>query len=428
MWNTTIIYCLFPNTLLLVQGDHVELARVFPCEGRVDRAVMELALYIPKAPSTDEERIHWDKNMQLVLDVVTGEDFPTGRTIQLGLTSGAQTHTVFGRNEPAMIHYHRSLRAALRLDPVGEVRGAVRLGLARRGPKGRVSDRARTMTDHIVGTISDAAMAAPILEARHVTLRFRGVKALSDVSFAVREGELFSIIGPNGAGKTSIVNCISGRYRPDDGAILYRGAGHHAAQDQCAGVARDRPHVPEPRAVPPHDACSTTSWSGAITCCATTSSPARSTGSPARGARNSTHRRKVEDIIDFLDLQPVRKAVAGTLPYGLRKRVELARAMALEPRADPPRRADGRHEPRGEGGHGALHRRPERGVRDDGGHDRARHGRRHGHLASGSGARFRAQDRRGRAGRGAGAMRRCKRAYLGEDDDDEAEPSRSRAA
>ena len=56
---------------------------------------------------------HWDKNMQLVLDVVTGEDFPTGRTIQLGLTSGAQTHTVFGRNEPAMIHYHRSLRAAL---------------------------------------------------------------------------------------------------------------------------------------------------------------------------------------------------------------------------------------------------------------------------------------------------------------------------
>ena len=58
-------------------------------------------------------------------------------------------------------------------------------------------------------------MPAPILEARHVTLRFRGVKALSDVSFAVRAGELFSIIGPNGAGKTSIVNCISGRYRPD---------------------------------------------------------------------------------------------------------------------------------------------------------------------------------------------------------------------
>jgi phenylpropionate dioxygenase-like ring-hydroxylating dioxygenase large terminal subunit len=115
MWNTTLIYSLFPNTLLLLQGDHVELARIFPCEGRVDRAVMDLALHIPRPPASDEERAHWDKNMALVLDVVTGEDFPAGRSIQIGLTSGAQTHTVFGRNEPAMIHYHQSLRAALGL-------------------------------------------------------------------------------------------------------------------------------------------------------------------------------------------------------------------------------------------------------------------------------------------------------------------------
>lgn len=115
MWNTTLIYSLFPNTLLVLQGDHVELARIFPREGRVDRAVMDLALYVPRAPATEEERTHWDKNMQLVLDVVTGEDFPAGRSIQIGLTSGAQTHTVFGRNEPAMIHYHRSMRAALGL-------------------------------------------------------------------------------------------------------------------------------------------------------------------------------------------------------------------------------------------------------------------------------------------------------------------------
>jgi phenylpropionate dioxygenase-like ring-hydroxylating dioxygenase large terminal subunit len=113
MWNTALIYSLFPNTILMIQGDHVELARIFPCDGRVDRAVMELALYVPRAPATPEERLHWDKNMQLVLDVVTGEDFPAGRTIQLGLTSGAQTHTVFGRNEPAMIHYHRSMHEAL---------------------------------------------------------------------------------------------------------------------------------------------------------------------------------------------------------------------------------------------------------------------------------------------------------------------------
>jgi len=113
MWNTTVIYCLFPNTILMLQGDHVELSRIFPSEDRVDRAVMELALYVPRAPTTAEERTHWDKNMQLVLDVVTGEDFPAGRSIQGGLTSGAQTHTVFGRNEPAMIHYHRSMQAAL---------------------------------------------------------------------------------------------------------------------------------------------------------------------------------------------------------------------------------------------------------------------------------------------------------------------------
>jgi phenylpropionate dioxygenase-like ring-hydroxylating dioxygenase large terminal subunit len=118
MWNTTLIYALFPNTLLMVQGDHVELARIFPCEGRVDRAVMDLALYVPKAPRTDAERNHWDRNMQLVFDVVTSEDFPAGRTIQIGLTSGAQTHVVYGRNEPAMIHYHRSMRGALGLEPI----------------------------------------------------------------------------------------------------------------------------------------------------------------------------------------------------------------------------------------------------------------------------------------------------------------------
>jgi phenylpropionate dioxygenase-like ring-hydroxylating dioxygenase large terminal subunit len=121
MWNTTLIYALFPNTLLILQGDHVEVTRIFSRENRVDRAVMDLALYVPRAPVTDEERTHWDKNMQLTLDVVTGEDFPAGRSMQIGFASGAQTHTVFGRNEPAMIHYHQSLRAALGL-PVPDER------------------------------------------------------------------------------------------------------------------------------------------------------------------------------------------------------------------------------------------------------------------------------------------------------------------
>jgi phenylpropionate dioxygenase-like ring-hydroxylating dioxygenase large terminal subunit len=123
-WNTTLIYALFPNTLLVVQGDHIELVRIFPSEGRVDRAVMDLALYVPKAPVTEDERTHWDKNMQLVLDVVTGEDFPASRTIQIGLASGAQTHLVYGRNEPAMIHYHQSMRAALGLSADRAMRDA----------------------------------------------------------------------------------------------------------------------------------------------------------------------------------------------------------------------------------------------------------------------------------------------------------------
>ena len=121
MWNTTLIYALFPNTILMLQGDHVELARIFPLDARVDRAVMELTLYVPRAPSTEEELTHWKMNMKLVLDVVTGEDFPAGRSIQIGLNSGAQSHTVFGRNEPAMIHYHQSLQAALDDEAAGEM-------------------------------------------------------------------------------------------------------------------------------------------------------------------------------------------------------------------------------------------------------------------------------------------------------------------
>lgn len=113
MWNTAIIYTLFPNTVFVVQGDHVEIHRIFPRDHRVDRAVMETTLYVPKAPTTDAERRHWDKNMELVMAVVTGEDFPAGRSMQIGFQSRAQSHVVYGRNEPAMIHYHRALDRAL---------------------------------------------------------------------------------------------------------------------------------------------------------------------------------------------------------------------------------------------------------------------------------------------------------------------------
>jgi branched-chain amino acid transport system ATP-binding protein len=174
-------------------------------------------------------------------------------------------------------------------------------------------------------------LAEPVLAADGVSLRFGGVRALTDVSFDVRRGEVFSIIGPNGAGKTSMVNCISGRYRPTEGRILFEGQditrvptnrraalglgrtfqnlalfGHMSVLDNImvgrhhllkSGFLRGMIYW----------------WGGAQT-------------------EELAHRRDVEEIIDFLEIQHVRKAPAGTLPYGLRKRVELARAIALRPK------------------------------------------------------------------------------------------------
>ena len=172
---------------------------------------------------------------------------------------------------------------------------------------------------------------APLLEAAQVTLLFGGVKALADVSFSIREGELFSIIGPNGAGKTSIVNCISGRYRPTEGKILYRGQDITRRSPNARatlGFGRTFQNlalfqhmtVLDNIMVGRHHLLRNNFVTGSLYWF-----------TDAR-QEELAHRRKVEDIIEFLDLQPVRKAVAGTLSYGLRKRVELARAMALEPK------------------------------------------------------------------------------------------------
>jgi branched-chain amino acid transport system ATP-binding protein len=175
------------------------------------------------------------------------------------------------------------------------------------------------------------ATADHALEVRGVSLRFGGVRALTDVSFGVREGELFSIIGPNGAGKTSIVNCISGRYRPTEGKLFYRRqdiTGLNTNARPALGIGRtfqnlalfhhmsvlDNIMVGRHHLLKNNFVTGSLYWFG--------------------GARREelAHRQKVEEIIDFLDLQSVRKATAGTLSYGLRKRVELARAMALEPK------------------------------------------------------------------------------------------------
>jgi hypothetical protein len=97
----------------------MEIFRMFPVDGRTDRAVMETSLYVPKPVETEDEKRHWDANLALAIKVITTEDFPAGRTMQIGFGSGAQTHVVYGRNEPALAHYHKSIRRALRL-PVDE--------------------------------------------------------------------------------------------------------------------------------------------------------------------------------------------------------------------------------------------------------------------------------------------------------------------
>ncbi len=173
-------------------------------------------------------------------------------------------------------------------------------------------------------------MSSPLLEVSRVSLRFGGIRALSEVGFAVAPGELFSIIGPNGAGKTSMLNCISGRYTPSEGAIRFQGEDItpvRTSRRAALGIGRTFQNlalfghmsVLDNIMVGRHHLLHNNLVTGALYWLG--------------GARREEleHRRAVEEIIDFLEIQHVRRAVAGTLPYGLRKRVELARAIALKP-------------------------------------------------------------------------------------------------
>jgi len=171
---------------------------------------------------------------------------------------------------------------------------------------------------------------AAILAAEGISLRFGGVRALTDVGFQVRQGEVFSIIGPNGAGKTSMVNCISGRYRPTEGKISFRGTDITRLPTRkraAIGIGRTFQNlalfghmtVLDNIMVGRHHLLRSGFLRGM---------PYWFTGAQRE---EIAHRRDVEEIIDFLEIQHVRKAIAGTLSYGLRKRVELARAMALRP-------------------------------------------------------------------------------------------------
>ena len=172
-------------------------------------------------------------------------------------------------------------------------------------------------------------MSGSLLEVDSISLSFKGVKAITDVSFQVAEGELFSIIGPNGAGKTSIFNSISQVYRPQEGDIRWKGRsimGQRPDRVAELGIARTFqnielfPHmtVLENLLLGRHIRMQRSWLAGAIWV------------GPAR-REELAHRRAVEDIIDFLEIERWRKHPVALLPYGFQKRVELGRALAMEP-------------------------------------------------------------------------------------------------
>ena len=169
-----------------------------------------------------------------------------------------------------------------------------------------------------------------ILDVNNISLRFGGVKALTDISFNVREHEVRAIIGPNGAGKSSMLNCINGVYQPQEGTITFRGQTFdHMNSRQVAemGIARTFQNLALFKGMSVIDNIMTgrnLHIRSNILLQALRWGPAE--------REEIIHREKVEHIIDFLEIQAYRKISVGQLPYGLQKRVDLARALAMEPR------------------------------------------------------------------------------------------------
>jgi len=173
-------------------------------------------------------------------------------------------------------------------------------------------------------------MSAPLLSLQNVSLAFGGVRAISDVSFDIAEGEIRAIIGPNGAGKTSMLNVINGFYHPQQGAITYRGETRkrmrpHAAAAQ--GIARTFQNVALFKGMSVLDNVMTgrgLKMRRGLIWQALRHGPAL--------REEIEHREFCEEIIDFLEIEAIRKTPVGKLPYGLQKRVELGRALAMEPK------------------------------------------------------------------------------------------------
>jgi branched-chain amino acid transport system ATP-binding protein len=174
-----------------------------------------------------------------------------------------------------------------------------------------------------------AGESAPVLEVDHITLRFGGVTAISDLSFDVRRAELFAIIGPNGAGKTSIFNAISQVYRPQGGDIRWKGESIMGLRpDRVAqrGIARTFQNIElfaqmtvlDNLLMGRHLRMSRSWLAGSLYL------------GPAR-REEVEHRRQVETIVEFLEIQEHRNTPVSLLPYGIQKRIELGRALAMDP-------------------------------------------------------------------------------------------------
>lgn len=173
-------------------------------------------------------------------------------------------------------------------------------------------------------------MTAPLLELQDISLSFKGVKAISDISFAVKQGEICALIGPNGAGKSSLLNIINGVYQPDIGYIHFNGASHRKMRANLAatqGIARTFQNIALFKSMTVLDNVLTgrnlqvkSGWLEQV----------------LRIGRaipdESVQRRKAEEVIDFLRINQWRNSIVSTLPYGLQKRVDLARALASEPK------------------------------------------------------------------------------------------------
>jgi len=168
-----------------------------------------------------------------------------------------------------------------------------------------------------------------IMEVKNITLKFGGVTAISDISFDIRKGEIRAIIGPNGAGKTSMLNVINGFYHPQEGQIIFNGQARSAMRPYVAasqGIARTFQNVALFEGMSTLDNI----MAGRTLKMKKNFFWQMIRVGPAEQEENE-HRRVVEEIIDFLEIQAIRKTPVGQLPYGLQKRVELGRALAAEP-------------------------------------------------------------------------------------------------